>query len=131
LTLDSGAVNAGLAHPAQAILDVNATHGDDLRKLPIYAFAAALGGQRVLDAAQLLATQSHIPLHKLTLVDASATYAHVDPLAAYPDNDFVDHLRPFLNTAASDNGHDRDHHGKKDGKHHKKKRHARHRERDD
>jgi len=105
LTLDSGAVNAGLAHPAQAVLDVNATHGDDLKKLRVYAFAAALGGQRVLDAAQLLATQSKIPKPKLTLVDASATYAHVDPLAAYPNNEFVNNLVPFLRKAAPGNGH--------------------------
>jgi hypothetical protein len=109
LTIDSGAVNAGLAHPAQTVLDVNATHGDDLHHLPIYAFAAALGGQRVLDAARLLATQSRIPKPKLTLVDASATYAHVDPLAAYPNNAFLDNLTPFLKTAAQ--------HGKKPKKH--------------
>jgi hypothetical protein len=115
LTLDSSAVNAGLAHPAQAVLDVNATHGDDLRKLRIYAFAAALGGQRVLNAAQLLATQSKIPKPKLTLVDASATYAHVDPLSAYPDNDFVDHLLPFLKKAVPGHGNGRDH-----GQHQKK-----------
>jgi len=32
----------------------------------------------------------------LTLVNRSATYAHVDPLTAYPQNDFVEHLLPFL-----------------------------------
>jgi hypothetical protein len=128
-------VNAGLAHPAQAVLDVNATHGADLRKLPIYAFGAALGGQRVLDAARLLATQSQIPERKLTLVDASATYAHVDPLSAYPVNDFVGHLEPFLGNTA-DSG--RRHHGRKHRGHHKKwKRHGSkrggrgHRDRDD
>ena len=125
LTIDSGAVNAGIANPAQAVLDVNATHGDDLRKLPIYAFGAALGGQRVLDAAQLLATQSQIPQRKLTLVDASATYAHVDPLSAYPDNDFVDHLQPFLKKTADDD-RDRHHHGRKHRKHRKKWKHRGH-----
>ena len=30
LTIDSGAVAAGNANPAQQILDVHATHGDDL-----------------------------------------------------------------------------------------------------
>ena len=72
------------------------THGRDLDHLSIYAFGAALGGQRVLDAAQLLADQSGIPQRKLTLVNGSATYAHVDPLSAYPQNDFVDRLLPFL-----------------------------------
>jgi hypothetical protein len=108
LTLDAGAINAGLPHPAQAVLDVNATHGADLGKLPIYAFAAALGGQRVLDAARLLATQSRIPPGWVSLVDASATYAHVDPLAAYPNNEFVDHLGPILKRAS--------HHKQKDPK---------------
>ena len=96
LTIDSGAVGAGIANPAQSVLDVHSTHGRDLPKFPIYAFGAALGGQRVLDSAQLLATQSGIPQRKLTLIDASATYAHVDPIAAYPQNDFVQNLVPFL-----------------------------------
>ena len=52
LTIDSGAVAAGNANPAQQVLNVHATHGHDLSKrLRIYAFGAALGGQRVLDAA--------------------------------------------------------------------------------
>jgi pimeloyl-ACP methyl ester carboxylesterase len=96
LTIDSGAVGAGIANPAQSVLDVRSTHGTDVPRIPIYAFGAALGGQRVLDAAQLLATQSGIPQRMLTLVDGSATYAHVDPLAAYPQNEFVSNLRPFL-----------------------------------
>ena len=62
LTIDSGAVAAGNANPAQDVLDVRATHGDDLpKRLRIYAFGAALGGQRVLDGAKLLASQSGIP----------------------------------------------------------------------
>ena len=55
-----------------------------------------MGGQRVLDAAQLLAGQSGIPQRRLTLVNGSATYAHVDPLSAHPENDFVRNLLPFL-----------------------------------
>jgi pimeloyl-ACP methyl ester carboxylesterase len=96
LTIDSAAVGAGIANPAQQVLDVRSTHGRDVGHLAIYAFGAALGGQRVLDAAQLLAGQSGIPQRKLALVDGSATYAHVDPLSAYPQNDFVDNLLPFL-----------------------------------
>ena len=62
LTIDSGAVAAGNANPAQQVLNVHATHGHDLsKKLRIYAFGAALGGQRVLDAASVLAAQSGIP----------------------------------------------------------------------
>jgi hypothetical protein len=47
---------------AQDILDVRATHGHDLpTTLHICAFGAALGGQRVLAAATMLASQSNIP----------------------------------------------------------------------
>ena len=88
---------AGNANPAQAILDVHATHGHDLpKRMRIYAFGAALGGQRVLDAARNLAQQSGIPDSNLTLIDRHETYAHNDPNSASPNNDFVDGLIPFL-----------------------------------
>ncbi len=62
LTIDSGAVAAGNANPAQAVLNVHATHGADLpKRLRIYAFGAALGGERVLTAASILASQSGHP----------------------------------------------------------------------
>ena len=96
LTIDSGAVGAGIANPAQDVLDVHSTHGRDLEHLSIYAFGAALGGQRIVDAAQLLADQSGIPQKRLTLINGSATYSHVDPLTAHPQNDFVSNLLPFL-----------------------------------
>ena len=98
LTIDSGAVAAGNANPAQTILDVRATHGHDLSKrLRIYAFGAALGGQRVLDAATSLASQSGIPKRNLKLVDRHTTYSHNDPNSASPKNDFLKGLVPFLN----------------------------------
>ena len=97
LTIDSGAVAAGNANPAQDVLEVHATHGHDLpRNLRIYAFGAALGGQRVLDAATILASQSGIPAGNLTLIDRHETYAHNDPNSASPQNDFIDGLVPFL-----------------------------------
>jgi acetyl esterase/lipase len=97
LTIDSRAVAAGNPNPAQAVLDVRATHGDDLpKRLRIYAFGAALGGKRVLDAARILASQSGIPDRRLTLVDREATYSHNDPNSASPDNDFLEQLVPFL-----------------------------------
>jgi hypothetical protein len=97
LTIDGGAVAAGNRNPAQKVLDVRATHGKDLpRSLRIYAFGAALGGQRVLDAATALAKQSHIPKSHLTLVDRHRTYAHNDPNSAAPKNAFVKALIPFL-----------------------------------
>jgi hypothetical protein len=97
LTIDSGAVAAGNANPAQQVLNVHATHGHDLsRKLRIYAFGAALGGQRVLDAATILAQQSGIPKNRLVLVDRHTTYSHNDPSSASPKNAFVKNLIPFL-----------------------------------
>jgi hypothetical protein len=101
LTIDSGAVAAGNANPAQNVLDVRATHGDDLpRNLRIYAFGAALGGERVLEAARALARQSQIPKRNLTLVDRHTSYAHNDPNSAAPKNAFVKALLPFLRKIA-------------------------------
>jgi pimeloyl-ACP methyl ester carboxylesterase len=98
LTIDAGAVAAGNVNPAQQILGVHATHGDELPKsLRMYAFGAALGGTRVLDATRALAAQSHIPSSHLVLVDRHATYAHNDPNSASPSrNDFLERLIPFL-----------------------------------
>jgi hypothetical protein len=97
LTIDSGAVAAGNPNPAQAILDVLAIHGHGLpKRLRILAFGAALGGQRVLDAATILAAQSGIPASHLTLLDRRESYSHNDPNSAHPVNEFVDALVPFL-----------------------------------
>lgn len=102
LTIDSGVVAAGNANDGQGVLDVHAIHGHDLPKnLLIYAFGAALGGQRVLDAAKALASQSHIPSRQLVLVDRHTTYAHNDPNSASPKrNDFLKRLIPFLSRVA-------------------------------
>jgi pimeloyl-ACP methyl ester carboxylesterase len=102
LTIDSGAVAAGNANPAQQILDVRATQGRDLpKRLLIYAFGAALGGQRVLDGATALAEQSGIPRDQLALVNGEAEYSHNDPAGASPTNEFLDNLRPFLRRVAA------------------------------
>lgn len=95
LTIDSGAVGDGNKNPAQKVLGVKAIHGDDVH-VPMYAFGAALGGTRVLDATRTLAKQSGVPNRDLTLVDRHATYAHNDPSAAFPKNAFLAHLVPFL-----------------------------------
>jgi len=101
LTIDSGAVGDGNPNPAQPILGVNAIHGSDLSpRLRMLAFGAALGGQRVLDATKALAAQSGIPRNRLTLLNRASTYAHNDPNSAYPDNEFVDRLIPFLGKIA-------------------------------
>jgi hypothetical protein len=98
LTIDAGAVAAGNANPAQKVLGVHATHGDDLpRSLRLLAFGAALGGTRVLDATENLARQSGIPAKHVTLVDRHTTYAHNDPNTASPSkNVFLKRLVPFL-----------------------------------
>src|SRR4051812_21004184 len=99
LTIDAGAVAAGNANPAQSILGVRAIHGHDLKKITkIYAFGAALGGEGVLAAARVLAAQSKIPDRNVTLVNRQDTYSHNDPSAASPNNEFLDHLIPFLST---------------------------------
>src|SRR3954454_15925407 len=98
LTLDAGAVAAGNPNDAQKVLGVHATHGHDLpRRLRIYAFGAALGGQRVLDATRALAKQSKIPARQLLLIDRHTSYAHNDPNTAAPKrNLFLKKLVPFL-----------------------------------
>ncbi len=96
LTIDSGAVADGNRNPAQKVLDVEATHGDDIN-VPVYAFAAALGDDRVVQATKALARQSHLPKRDVTIINKAETYAHNDPSAASPDrNAFVKHLIPFL-----------------------------------
>jgi hypothetical protein len=102
LTIDAGAVAAGNRNAAQQVLDVHATHGRDLpRSLKMYAFGAALGGRRVLDATKALAKQSHIPSKNLTLVDRHTTYAHNDPNTADPTkNDFLKRLIAWLRSVA-------------------------------
>ncbi len=96
LSIDAGAVNGGLANPADATLDVRAIHGKALR-MPIYAFATSLGGDRVLTAAKAIAAQAHIPSRKVVLVDAAATNAHIDPIDDLPGKSrFLKTVVPFL-----------------------------------
>jgi pimeloyl-ACP methyl ester carboxylesterase len=95
LTIDSGAVGDGNPNPAQEVLGVKAIHGDDVH-VPIYAFAAALGDGRVVEAARALARQSDLAPDEVTIVDRRHAYAHNDPSAAFPKNAFVKHLIPFL-----------------------------------
>ncbi len=106
LTIDAGAVADGNANPAQEVLNVRAIHGHDLsRRTRIYAFGAALGGQRILDDARTLAEQSGIPPGHLTLINRESTYAHNDPSAASPKNAFIENLIPFLSKIARCHGH--------------------------
>jgi len=98
LTLDTAAVDDGLANPAQRVLGEQATMG---RRLPhnllMYAFGARLSGPNLLllKTTRRLARQSGIPARNLTLVNRPS-YAHNDPNGAYPRNLFFAHLIPFL-----------------------------------
>jgi hypothetical protein len=96
LTIDAGAVADGNRNSAQKVLGVKTIHGDDVH-VPIYAFAAALGDGRVVDATRALARQSQLPPRDVTIVDKHRTYSHNDPSAASPRNAFMKHLLPFLN----------------------------------
>ncbi len=102
LTIDTGAVADGNANPAQAVLGEDAIHGSELpTSLHILAINseldALLGGHfNTLEAARTLAEQSHIPAENVTLIDEEHAYAHNDPAGAYPENEFMSHLVPFL-----------------------------------
>jgi pimeloyl-ACP methyl ester carboxylesterase len=96
LTDDTGAIGNGIANPAQHVLGVHSVFGRRLpRTLLMYAFGA-YGGQSILDATKSLASQSHIPMRNLMLVNRHATYAHNDPAGAYPHNAFFDGLVRFV-----------------------------------
>ena len=103
LSIDARAVANGNANAAQRVLDVHATKGHALPKdLKIYAFAASLGGQRVLTrTAKLLAHQSGIPRRNLTLINRASTYAHDDPALGAPKKDtFIKQLVPYLESVS-------------------------------
>jgi hypothetical protein len=102
LSLDVAGVGNGTPSGAQRALGLKTTLGRDLpRSLRIYAFGARLGGRTILDEAAALARQSHIPRRQVTLIDRHSTYAHNDPIGAYPRNAFFSHLIPFLRTVST------------------------------
>jgi pimeloyl-ACP methyl ester carboxylesterase len=103
LTLDTGAVGNGLANPAQEVLGLHATMGEQLPKsLRILAIDSELdklfgGTQTTLTEAEALAAQSGISPSNLTLIEEKDSYAHNDPAGATPEiNEFFKHLVPFL-----------------------------------
>jgi hypothetical protein len=103
LTIDAGAVANGRRNAAQKVLGVRSTRGRALpKRLRMYAFAAGLGGTRVLDSTRALAKRAGIPRRQLVLADRHLTYAHNDPSSARPDRDeFLRRLVPFLRGIAS------------------------------
>jgi pimeloyl-ACP methyl ester carboxylesterase len=118
LTLDTGAVGNGLANPAQEVLNLHSTEGENLPKtLHIIAIDSELdklfgGEQTTLTEAKLLAEQSDISTEEcspsttaaegcLTLIEEKNTYAHNDPAGATPSiNEFFKHMVPFLEDIA-------------------------------
>ncbi len=102
LTIDTSAVDEGNANPAQTVLGEDAIHGHELpTSLHILAISTELDkllgkGFSTLTSAEILAEQSKIPSENLTLIDEEDTYAHNDPAGAYPENEFMNHLVPFL-----------------------------------
>lgn len=102
LTIDSSAVGNGKMNPAQAVLGEDAIHGGELpTSLHILAINSELDtifgeGFNTLKFAEELAEQSSIPSGNVTLVDVHSTYAHNDTNGAFPNNEFVSHLVPFL-----------------------------------
>ncbi len=97
LTDDTAVVNNGIANPAQSVLGVKSTMGDKLpTSLLIYAFGAKLGGQAVVNGAEQLAAQSHIPAANVMTQNEQTVYAHNDPNGAYPNNLFFNGLMQLL-----------------------------------
>jgi pimeloyl-ACP methyl ester carboxylesterase len=102
LTIDTGGVGNGIANPAQKVLGEDAIHGTELPKsLHILAINSELdklfgGGFTTLNFAEELAEQSGIPPANVKLINEEESYAHNDPNGAYPENEFVKGLVPFL-----------------------------------
>jgi pimeloyl-ACP methyl ester carboxylesterase len=100
LTIDTRAVADGIPNAAQEVLGEHAIHGTELPKsLKILAIDSELDKllpANTLEAAVGLAKLSGIPLTNLTLIEVETQYAHNDPAGAYPNNEFFNHLVPFL-----------------------------------
>jgi hypothetical protein len=93
LSLDGSASNGGTATAAQRVLGLRTTRARDV-DLPVYAFAASLGGDRVIAGARRL---TRLGGGKLTAVNRKSTYAHMDPVVADPEkNELIRTLVPFL-----------------------------------
>lgn len=96
LTIDAGAINNGIANPAQKVYGIKTTMGKRVH-VPMYSFDTSLGNGRVKWATEALAKQSKVPKKWVRTVTRTKTYAHIDPLSATPSkNDFIKTLVPFL-----------------------------------
>jgi pimeloyl-ACP methyl ester carboxylesterase len=100
LTIDTGAVADGIENPAQEVLGLHAIYGKELPKsLKILAIDTELDKllpANTLEGAVALANLSGIPLTNLTLINEEEHYSHNDPAGAFPNNEFFNHMVPFL-----------------------------------
>jgi hypothetical protein len=100
LTIDTGAVADGIPDAAQEVLGERAIHGTELPKsLKILAIDSELDNllpANTLEVAVALAKLSGIPFTNLTLINKESEYAHNDPAGAFPNNEFFNHMVPFL-----------------------------------
>jgi hypothetical protein len=96
LSIDAGAA-AGLQQtPLADTLGLRLLHTAQV-DVPLYAFQTALGGRDngVANSAHAFKAESRIP--SVTVVSRTATYSHLDPLLASPDqNAFLQTLVPWL-----------------------------------
>jgi hypothetical protein len=94
LTLDVDAASEPVRSPVTRLLGLRTWH---LRDVPtrLYALQTSLTGGRVARGARRLRDRSQIT--QATIVDASATTSHLDPLTAAPErNPLVRTLVPWL-----------------------------------
>jgi len=96
LSIDAGASAPLLQTPVADYLGLRLLHTAQV-DVPLYAFQTALGGadNGVVVSAQAYKAESKIP--SVTAVSRTATYSHLDPLLASPDqNDFLKTVVPWL-----------------------------------
>lgn len=96
LSIDVNGANCLCRSAVTKLLGLRTWH---LRQVdvPLYAFQTSLTGGRVARGARTLARRSGIGLRRATIVDASASTSHLDPLTAAPaTNRFLATVAPWL-----------------------------------
>jgi hypothetical protein len=94
LSIDVGAAGSLTRTAAARFLHLHLRHRRQV-DVPYYVIATSLGGRPLLDGAKRFLHRSRIP--RLTFVDASRSYGHLDPLLAAPArNAFLKTVTPWL-----------------------------------
>jgi pimeloyl-ACP methyl ester carboxylesterase len=94
LTIDVSAANSLKKDPSTTYLGLRTWHAKQVN-IPLYVFQTSLSSGRVIAGAKAFVKESKVPYH--VYVNRSATYSHLDPLAATPSrNDFLKTVVPFL-----------------------------------